>query len=62
MDLIYDKIGEPRQYQATDAEYSMTDEQINAALPDALPGTLISKAGYTAMKQKAADGSWASVV
>lgn len=53
--------GEPRTYMASSAEYAMTDEQTNAILPDALPGTLIVTAGYGSMKQKAHDGSWASI-
>lgn len=61
MDLITDKKGEPRMYMASDAEYAMTDEQINAVLPDAAPGTMIAKCGYSAIKQKSASGSWVTL-
>ena len=60
MDLIYNKPDEPRLYLASDAEYAMTDEELNAAL-DARPGTLVAKAGYTAMKQKGLDGAWTAL-
>ena len=58
MDLIYDRLGEPRTYLATEAEYALSDEQTNELLPAALPGTLICTAGYAAMKQKSHDGAW----
>jgi len=61
MDLIQNVAGEPKIYMATDAEYAQTDEQINAQIPDALPGTIVSKAGYKAMKQKDHNGSWVSL-
>ena len=61
MDPIYNKNGEPRCYLATDAEYALSDEQINAILPDALPGTTITKAGYAAMKQRDHAGTWVPI-
>ena len=42
--------------------YSLkNDEQLNAALPGAAAGTLITSPGYAVMKQKDLDDSWASL-
>jgi len=61
MNLIYSRPGEPKTYLVTAAEIAGSDADLNAALPDAEPGTVIATAGYTAMKQKAADGAWVSI-
>ena len=61
MRLIYDKPNEPPMYMVTDDEIAGSDSEINAMLPGAIPGTIITTAGYGTMKQKAEDESWATL-
>ena len=59
--IIYDKPSEPTVYLGTDDDLELTDEQLNAALPGAAAGTLITSPGYASMKQKDLDDSWVSL-
>jgi len=43
---------------ASNEKFAMSDEETNAILPDALQGTIVTTAGYGAMKQKAGNGTW----
>ena len=61
MELITDKKGEPRMYMVTASEIAGSGETLNALLPDAAPGTMICTAGYGTIRQKAADGAWATL-
>lgn len=56
--LIYDVPHDAPQYLGAIEDVTADDDTINAALPNAAVGTLITAAGYRAMKQKQADGSW----
>ena len=58
---IYDKPGEPPIVMCKADIVSGTSEQINAAIPDYAPGTIISSPGYELMKQKGLDGSWVTL-
>lgn len=58
MKLIYDVPNEPPIYLVNDDEAEYNATQLNAALPNAAPGTIITKAGFGTAKQKAEDGSW----
>lgn len=61
MKLIYDEPGQPPVYLVTDEEAEYNATQLNAALPNAAPGTIITNAGMSAMKQKDEEGSWAPI-
>ena len=57
--LIYDVPRDAPQYLGSAEDVAADDAAINAALPNAVPGTIITTAGYHNMKQKQADGTWA---
>ena len=58
MVMIYNKPAEPQMYMVSNTDIAKSDAEINELLPDAAPGTIISVAGYSQMKQKDADGAW----
>lgn len=59
--IIYDKPGEPTVYLGSADDLAGSDSDINAALPNAPAGTIITTAGFGTMKQLDAEGSWAAV-
>ena len=58
MKKIYDIPRDATEYLCSDEDIKATDEVINAALPNAAVGTIITTAGYKIMKQKSVDGTW----
>lgn len=58
--LIQSTPSSPQIYMGDTADVSGTDEQINAKLPYAPPGTIIAEAGFKNMKQKNANSEWKS--
>ena len=58
MKLIYDVPGDAPEYLGTAAEVAGTDEELNAALPEAAIGTIVTEAGSRNMKQKVTATHW----
>lgn len=52
----------PVEALVSDNLITASDEEINAALKDATPGTVIYNAGMSIIKQKDFDGSWITMV
>ena len=58
---IYDKPGEPTMYMGTADDVAGNDAAINAALPNADVGTMVTVAGYRTIKQKDLTGEWVTL-
>jgi len=64
-ELVGSKADEKPMYQVADATYALEDEELDADMAaegvGAPIGTIVTKAGYAAMKQKGHDGSWTTI-
>lgn len=57
-----DRAGTPTEIMVPEATIAKTDAEIDADLGAVYgPGTIIYTTGYTKIKQKGLDGSWAEV-